>query len=402
MNPRHDLIDLFSTFAQFVDDRLCRWVKDGSLRRNMQRSQAAGMTDPSEAFWALHWHRSWQKGTELAEGHLSAYLQEPCYWASRKMAMQQINLSLVPDYFQAAIATLPKVLKGYSPDQGASLKTYATLRFGNALRDSLRQNQEVQGRTDWGLLRRVSQKCFVESLYTAGLSEQAIARDRLAWTCFKTLYAPSDSSSTRQLARPDDQTWRAIAQRYNQQRYNQQSQTLPEQQPNDLERCLKESAKRIRQYLCPPTTSLNVKKFDDGSGELQDNLPDQSENTLLETLIAQEELQERQAQKTQVGEVLTAALAQLEPQIQTLLALYYSQEWTQQQIAQKLEMKQYTISRRLSSSREQLLTAIARWSQETLHISLTSAAVQQMGIVLEEWLQAHYCPQATAAQEDRL
>ncbi|NJO53383.1 MAG: hypothetical protein HC840_32720 [Leptolyngbyaceae cyanobacterium RM2_2_4] len=85
----------------------------------------------------------------------------------------------------------------------------------------------------------------------------------------------------------------------------------------------------------------------------------------------------------------------------TLLALYYGQQLTQQQIAQQLEIKQYTVSRRLSSTKEILLKAIAQWSQETLHISLTSPAVQQMSLVLEEWLQVQYDTKSALSQEHR-
>ncbi|NJL50040.1 MAG: hypothetical protein HC929_24910, partial [Leptolyngbyaceae cyanobacterium SM2_5_2] len=58
----------------------------------------------------------------------------------------------------------PNVLNRYSPDQGASLKTYASLSFGNTIRDTLRQRQDANSRTDWGLLRKVSQKQLVEAL----------------------------------------------------------------------------------------------------------------------------------------------------------------------------------------------------------------------------------------------
>jgi DNA-binding transcriptional regulator LsrR (DeoR family) len=72
------------------------------------------------------------------------------------------------------------------------------------------------------------------------------------------------------------------------------------------------------------------------------------------------------------------------------LELYYAQALTQQQIAQQLEIKQYTVSRRLGNAKEKLLLTLAKWSQETLHISLTSTVVNDMYVVLEEWLQTHY------------
>ncbi|NJL19846.1 MAG: sigma-70 family RNA polymerase sigma factor [Leptolyngbyaceae cyanobacterium SM1_3_5] len=284
-------------------------------------------------------------------------------------------------------------MQSYCSEQGASLKTYALLSFSNTIRDRSRQQQGASRRTDWGLLRKVSQKCLIEALQAAGRSPDTIAQYRLAWTSFKALYAPT--AANRQLAVPDANTWKAIAQLY-----DRQSASNSLTHPDTLENWLKDCAKQVRAYLCPPITSLNVKKFEDGSGELQDDLPDRSD-TPMATLIDWEEIQERQTQTLQVSQILHHALEQLDPQQKTLLALYYGQQLTQQQIAQQLEIKQYTVSRRLSSTKEILLKAIAQWSQETLHISLTSPAVQQMSLVLEEWLQVQYDTKSALSQEHR-
>jgi len=61
---------------------------------------------------------------------------------------------------------------------------------------------------------------------------------------------------------------------------------------------------------------------------------------------------------------------------------------TQQQIALQLQMKQYTVSRRLTKSRE-TLQALAQWSQQTLHISLSSNVLKNISAVLE-LLQNYY------------
>ena len=76
--------------------------------------------------------------------------------------------------------------------------------------------------------------------------------------------------------------------------------------------------------------------------------------------------------------------------MQALLQMYYGQALTQQQMAAALAMQQYTVSRRLSRARESLLTALARWSQDSLHISLTLDVLSYTSTVLEEWLTNHY------------
>jgi RNA polymerase sigma factor (sigma-70 family) len=399
MKPRQRIIELFSTFIQLADDLFDRWVTDSSLQRNVQRvlTQAAesGTAESSEYFWVLYWYRLWtQNPDQFASGHLSAYLQEACYWVAQRVAMQLSSMHnsmqyQLSDCFQIAIASLPLVLKGYNPQQGASLKTYASIVFNNTLRDTLRQRREAGSRTDWGLLRKLSQKQLVESLQAAGLSEVAIASYRLAWTCFKTFGAPSQTPMTRQLSGFDRSTWVAIAQLYNTQRLHQSLPNLPEANPEEIEQWLTKCAKQSRSYLYPAITSLNLHKSEPGSGELLDDLPDTGESPMT-NLTIREELQERQTRQAQINIALTAALDALDPQMRTLLELYYDRGLTQQQIAVQLDIKQYTVSRRLSGAKETLLLALAKWSQETLHISLTSIALRDMSLVLEEWLQKNF------------
>jgi len=83
-------------------------------------------------------------------------------------------------------------------------------------------------------------------------------------------------------------------------------------------------------------------------------------------------------------------LGKLPPQSQKLLQLYYQQGLTQQQIAKQQQIQQYQVSRQLAKTRESLLLAIAKWSQETMHISPTSNVVKYISAVLEEWLQNYF------------
>lgn len=391
MKPRQTVVEMFSTFVKFVDDRFGGWVDDRTLRQTMVDRLKPPEAHTSEAYWMLYWYKHWQsQPSGGAAQHLSAYVQESCYWVALRATNAQATVHYsVADCFQLAIAALPKILESYNPTQGAGLKTYAGLCFGNTIRDTLRQQHEADSRTDWGLLRKLSQKRFVESLQMAGLSTDTIARYRLAWTCYKTYSAPRETPATRQLPHPSRAEWEAIADFYNRQRL-QLTPTAPKASPEDLEKWLKFSAKQARVYLYPAIASLNASKPTVESGELQDDLPDPREASPLAALITHEELEERQLQRSQLGAVLTAALAQFNPQMQHLLALYCRDGLTQQQIAARLEMKQYTVSRRLSSAKETLLLRLARWSQDRLHISLTSTAVKEMSVVLEEWLQVHY------------
>lgn len=393
MRPRQDIVEIFSTFLQFNADRFSGWATEPRLRRSMQSCLTRSpQPETEENFWALYWYKVWQaQPTGIAGVHLAAYLQEACYWAAQKtMTGFSSTQHTLSDCFQIVIARLDKVLKGFNSQQGFSLKNYASAIFTSVIKEALRQRQEVDICTDWALLRKLSHKRLEESLQNVGLSSETIASYLLAWNCFKTVYVPTTASATRQLPRPDRTTWEAIAQLYNAERRSRLHRPGPECRAETLEQWMVACAKAARSYLYPTLTSINTPKPGQESGEWLDNLPELQGESLLTDLITTEEVQSRQSQQAQMNAVLLAALEQLDLQTQQLLQLYYGQGLTQQQMALQLEMKQYTVSRRLTKFRKSLLRALAQWSQETLHISLTSDVIKDISAVLDEWLQGHY------------
>jgi RNA polymerase sigma factor (sigma-70 family) len=394
MQPRQSVPDLFSAFLQWAADGAGGWTIDPRLHRSIraclsQVPEAKG----SESYWAIYWHKVWleernldspslSQTAKLSEGHLSAYLQEACYWSAYKTSARLSHSQFgVADCFQVAISEVPKILKACDPEQRASLKTYASTAFSNIIRDYLRQRREIDFCTDWGLLLKLSRKRLIESLENAGINAKTIENYTLAWTCFTALYIPKKSPELRKSSPPDRDTWVAIAHLYNSQ--TQGTKATPE----SLERWLTACASRSRDYLYPSVTSLNLPKSGEMTGERQDDLSDPMHESLLTDLIAQEEETDRRVQQGQIHAVLLKSLDNLETQVQDLLRLYYQNGLTQQQIAQQLGIPQYTVSRRLSKARETLLLSLTRWSQETLHISPTSNVIKHISTVLEEWLQ---------------
>ncbi len=387
MHPRTKIIEIFATFLQFDGDRFRGWATDGKLRRSMQQCLQQTPKEVSETFWALYWYRIWEsQSTNLPKEHLVAYFQEPCYWTSRKTALGFANNQYkLSDCFQIAIAQVDKVLSGFNPDKGFVLKNYASAIFASVIRDTLRQRHEIDICSDWGLLRKISQKRLAESLQTVGgLSPDTVTAYITAWNCFKSLYVPQQAHNTRQLVRPDDNTWQAIAQAY-------QNQTHSSIDPKNLETWLLKSAKVARKYLYPDVASINVSGSDNDSQEWIDNIPAAGES-LLGEMISTEEQQARTAQQSEINAILATAVGELEPQAQEILDLYYTQGLKQQDIAEKLQIKQYTISRRLTKARETLLKTLAKWSQQKLHISVNSDILKGMSAVMEEWLQNYYSP----------
>ncbi|MEO0539998.1 MAG: sigma-70 family RNA polymerase sigma factor [Cyanobacteria bacterium P01_A01_bin.105] len=397
MLERASVTEQFSTFVELANERFSRWVPDGRLMRSMtaalsrfheQRGQSAEA--PSE-FWTVYWHRRWREGdsdqaVSLAYGHLAAFVQEACYWAAQKTTSFSSSRYTLVDYFQLAIARLDTILKHFSPERGSRLDAYAYTAFKNLIRETLRQRKEIDICSDWALLLRISQKRLEESLRAAGQTD--IAPSVLVWHCFKAAYEPS-RHTTRQLEQADAAFWQGVAREYSQQRQG----LTPVPSSADVKalmQILRRCATAAREYLYPKAASLNVPHPGRESGEVQDTLPDPAADSLLDAMVTAEEMTARHQQQTAVDQVLREALQQLSDEAQTILTLYYQKNQTQQQIAQTLNLKQYTVSRRLSKARESMLKQIAIWSRDTLHISLTSDILTGINTVLEEWLQRYY------------
>ena len=390
--PRQDTVKIFSTFIQFNYDRFGGWATDPSLRRSMKHCLSKVSGESSATFWALYWHQIWQEQPDsLAKEHLAAYLQEVCYWSSTKtiagFSSSQYNIS---DCFQIAIARIDKVLKGFDRERGFKLKSYASITFSNLIRELLRQKKEIDICSDWSLLRKLSQKRMNEALMSAGLSQPVIEQYLLAWNCFKTVYVPEKTSSTRKLSKPSRERWTAIANLYNQQQKTQLQQPTEEITEVSLEKWLSICVKAVRGYLFPNVTSINKPKPGYESGEIVDSIVGEVDDSLLADMIANEAIQQRSQQQSDINQFLINTIAQLKPEEQKLLELYYSLGLKQTEIAQELNIQQYTVCRRLAKTRKVLLKALAEWSQSTMHISITSDVLKDISSLLEEWLASNY------------
>jgi RNA polymerase sigma factor (sigma-70 family) len=394
---RTTVIDLFSTFMRFSADRFDGWRCDRRLQHNMASHLALGdnATLP-EAAWPLYWYQRWQGHTHLQAGaHLQAYLQEPCYWAIHSI-LRRFSQSpwTIADGFQTAIVQTDRILKGYRPDYGSDLRGYARTAFSNLLRDQLRQQQDMLICSDWGLLRRLSHTQLRASLLAAGITtpESAI----LVWQCFKAVYTPDPRRSVRTLPPPSSEQFAQMTERYNQQR--RLLHPVPPPLAGDaVVTSLQQAVQAVRSYLTPTVTSLNQSPSGATQPERLDDLG--HDETPMAQLLDAEAYVEQQQRVQQMQTALTSEIATLAPADQTLLRLYYGEALTQTAIAQTLNIKQYQVSRQLSRVRQQLLLAIARWSQNTLHISLNSSVLASMSDGIHEWLQQRYSSEAEVGHE---
>ena len=399
MRPRTDILDIFSTFIQFEGDQFDTWISAPRLAQSMrQQLLRSPRADRSEKVWVLYWYRLRQHDPRAVE-HLWAYLQEPCYWAAdrvtRRFPMVQYSLA---DGFQVAIAHVDRILRGYNPDHGSDLKAYARTAFGNCIRDQLRQRQEINISSDWGLLRRLSQTQLNNSLLSVGYlhTESSI----LIWKCFKAICTPEPGRLARGLQPPNEEQLTAIANRYNQQRHTLSSDSDDRGTDMDTKQILltlTQLASTARAYLTPSVISLNQPQYDDSGEEHLDTLF--TDSGPMDQLLADEAYGEQQRRVQQIGAILANEVAKLDVSNQTLLILYYRQTLTQSEIANQLNIRQYQVSRKLGRIRQQLLLSVITWSHTTLHIPPQTTVLANVGDVIHEWLQCHYSPKPPEVSE---
>ena len=390
MQPRQGIVEIFSTFVQFEADQFSGWATDAKLRRSMKVCLERSSTERSDTFWALYWYKVWQnESSGVALTHISAYLQEVCYRAARKFARNFSTQSSVGDCFQMAIARVDKILKRFNPEYSSNLKGYAELAFESIIKDVLRERREADICSDWALLHKLSRKRLVQSLQNAGFNAQSIESSLLAWECFKELYT-GDNTKIRKLTKPDAVIWEAITNLYNAERLSRLSLPTVVVNQQTIESWVLSSAKAARTFLYPKIVSADAPLKEENDGNLLDILPADLPTSLLTEIIEQEEAANARNQQAQLNEFLHQAIAAMDAKSQQLLQVYYGQKLTQTEIAAHLEIKQYTVSRRLSSIKKLLLLTLTQWSQNTLHISPKSDVIDAINTSLEEWLKIQY------------
>ncbi|KST69398.1 sigma-70 family RNA polymerase sigma factor [Mastigocoleus testarum] len=390
MQRRQDKVEMFSTFIKFDLDRFSGWIADPKLRRSMRNCLEVSPSQNSDSFWAIYWYQAWHtQSSSLAISHLSAYLQEACYWSARKFILNFSSHSSLADYFQIAIAHLGKVLKGFNPQYSSHLKSYAGLSFERIIKDQLRLRRETDICSDWGLLHKISRKRLVKSLQNMGFNTQNVESYVLAWECFQELYS-TDNTNIRQHRKPDTKYWEAITSAYNSERLSRLNFSSPAVDSQTIEKWLLSSAQAVRNFLYPQVVSADAPLKDDGNGNLLDMLPVDEQSSLLAQIIEQEKANNFKNQQTQLNQVLNQAIAELDNESQQLLQLYYVKQLTQTKIAAQLEIKQYQVSRRFSRVKKSLLLALTQWSEKILHISPKPDVVAAINNSLEEWLKFHY------------
>lgn len=379
----------FSTFVNIANGDVENWVEDPRLKLNLDKEQSRLQWDSEPSFpinaWVLHWHQNWDSlQTRLPRYHLYAYLQEPCYWSSHKISSRfnTTNFGLA-DCFQTAFEKSDKVLQSFKPELGTSLSTYAGRAYCNTIQDVLSQHQEIQISSELSLLKRCGVKLLSKALVAAGLPPEMRTTRKTAWQSFKLFYFPKETTA-RNLASLTQEDWLKIRVHYDALRVPRKLDSATEA---ELQDGLRDCVRYLRRYTVPQSVSLNAGRGD--SEEFLEKLSNTSTDSM--TLLMAQELEEsRQQQRQKIAAILVEGLAGLSQSSQQLLQLYYGNHLTQTEIAAQCNSQQYNVSRQLRTARQALLKILATWCKQELHITWDATVLNNMTVILEDWLTAKF------------
>ncbi len=381
ISKRGTIVEMFSTFLQLDQNSdliAPSWKSVATLEKSMIQ-QIKNNPNFTQEQWASYWLNEVLNNQQhnLAKNHLSAYLEEACYWMAWKVCQQlsTANITQVDCFLIAREVTAnpAKIFKNYDSSR-SSLKTYAQFPIKRIIIEKIRTGSEVQGYSPTGMLRSVSKKELKEVLEKDHIKEPRFSECLLAYQCFRELYIPTHFKQNRQLKPPNTQQFTAIASRYNQLRARGNlTQDINNQ---ELEKLLNTCVDAIRRSLTICTVSLE-------------------EETLTSESIFSDVLEESQAltdEWQQINTILANEFISLPSDAQKILKFTYGLDLTQTDIAKLVDSRQDKICRKISQYKLILLQALARWLQENLKVILTPQKINEMLKPLEEWLKI-YCPQ---------
>lgn len=379
MRKRETLIEMFSTFLRVDDynDSLgSGWETDSRLKLSMTRSLEADLA-AKEEFWAQYWLKEALRDSKnsLARSHLSAYLEEVCYWTTLKVFQQLtgINVRRVDCFFIAreAVANPAKLFKCYDSKR-SRVKTYAQLPLKSAIVEKIRLGSELQKYSPTALLRAVSKKQLKEALKKADIKALESSKCLLAWQCFRERYVPSTAENSRQLQPPNAEQLAAITEAYNQrcERFNLEQSTRNQ----DIQRLLDISVQAIRE-------SLRIRLI---------SLEECSATAELIFAQAVEEQEPLTEEWQQITTILASEFQSLPEDVQKMLKLWHGLGFKQGEMAPVFGLKQqFQVSRQKGRAHQSLLKALANWSAERFQISLGSEQLRGMAAQIDEWLENH-------------
>jgi len=384
-----DIIDRFSTCYQVNPHP--RQVQVPQLRQNLQRllKQHPKLNDETVLLKYFCNQAAKNNSDSLALSHLLAYVDVACYSAAKSTydAFQTPELTLA-DYLQIAklymVGRAVELCAKFDRTQ-SQIETYLSRPLRDAIMSEVRKNEPTQRQSDWGLLRSTGKTNLKSALQNFGIPEQKLSRCFLTWQAFLEVYAPVKAGKNQRLPEPTAAQWQAIAQFCTEQQFPHSIQpfTVPEVKAL-LQTCVEalRASTRIQFYALDaenPELELEINhRFED---EVWYGEQDAARGDRLQQMTTE----------------LASAIVSLSrdfPDAKKMLILEHGfTGFNQSYIGKEFGIKQYKISRQLTSYKKYLLTSLVKWSQTQVNVTFNVKDVDRLSTLLDEWL-TWYCQNA--------
>jgi hypothetical protein len=356
-------------------------IKDSATTSEFLDSQGEVLNLPS--------HFSLTDSPSNARNHLSAYLQEACFWAAQKayhrFKLLQHKYSL-EDYFQMAntgVNPPEKLFHNFNFEHSqTNIEGYAKTAIVRIIGNTIyKQNIEAKRDkfSDFGLLKDLSNRELREALIDKGLNSAQINFHYLVWQCFDEIIQPNHSQGSSSLETLNEQDLQQIFNYYNLrlQRIDVTAVATSKGKVKEMLATCIQAARDSRTKRFIPL---------DNSDNISDSKP-----TPLDLAIEEEEREQVQS--------LVAKLFEEMPEMgQTLLKLWQGLNLTQTEMARVLEktfpelQKQYQVARRLAKYNNTILKSfVTKWNETYPNFFLSSDRdIETIKDSLSECLQS-YC-----------
>ncbi len=401
MKKRINIVQSFSTFLSFsasFQKLTCQWVVETKLERNIQKKLQMYPGQAPE-FWVRHFleviqdlsHNATRDASEnkqklVAQEHLSAYLQEACYWAAYQIhnKFSSINCKYsLEDLFQigSLFVSVPGKLKNFNVKYQYSLENYAKVAIFRFIKNEI-YSQNIESKqekySDYGLLKDLSNKELKEALALQGININQFDSYCLAKQCFDIICHPQQRQGNCKLEPPKHSDLIQIVDLYNQ-RINKLKLLETSVDINKIQKMLSTCILAARHYRTKRVLPLqNNEIFSEG-------IP-----TPWNTLIQIEE-------REQIESIIENIFIDIPDVGQTIFKLWLGLDITQTEITTVLKsnypelLHQYQVARKLSKyNRDILKSFVQRWNQLNPEILLNEKNIETLHENLNECLQA-YC-----------
>ena len=358
----------------------------------------------NEEYFAKYFVKEVQKKplNKLGKEHLSAYLEEPCFW----LATKELNQQLAPikwqelDCFQEArkIAAEPSKIFSKYNFTDTSVTTWAKLQIKHKVRQTAYVGKEFCKYAPWSAPKYLSEKMLREALQTKSKikTQKEIESCVLVFKSYKEVYSSNQPERIGgRLAEPNKKQWEDIKSHYNKRcsRYNNKlssdnSEHLElitdfQQIRNTILACVKVA----RSYCC-----IGVAEDIETDFKPIDNM----------ISVNYQPLEIEGEEKKQIISVCLSEFSKLAPEFQKLMQLSYGLNISQMEMSEIFGIHQSQICRKIKDREKKLLRALEQWCQANFEIPPNEGILKERSKFLKEWLKYYFQQQFYRVLQENL